>query len=141
MNWVVFTLDETVGTVPSKRHALDLILHRNGGLPLKARRLRAGAYEYRASGGVRNRVYWVMTEVEARADGWRSPDERIRVYAKVGTLPGLVYEVDQSDEARLRRGGMVRLYALHPNSAPEPVVIDDIRDVGRAEPLYVCERM
>jgi hypothetical protein len=62
-------MDETVGKFSLKYQAVAAVVGRCCGR-LRARRLRPGAYEYKSEGENRSRTYWVMTEYEAKRDGW-----------------------------------------------------------------------
>jgi len=67
--WVLFTMDETLGVFLTKATAVKSMLKRSIG-EVKTRRLRPGAYEYQSHGEHRTRTFYVMTEAEAKRDGW-----------------------------------------------------------------------
>lgn len=67
-----------------------------------------------------------------------------RIYAKVGTLPGLHYFILKCDEAKLVNGARVELRIDDGTTKPEfqhiqSVLIDEVRQIGGAT-LYVVQR-
>jgi len=67
--WYVCTMDGGVlSKHPTKREAVHSITHQHGEESIRARRVRAGDYEYTTGGGSRGvcETYWVMDEPTTR---------------------------------------------------------------------------
>lgn len=69
MRWVLFSMDRTLGIFLAKYGAVKHLEYM-AVTPIRRRKIRSGAYEYKIEGEWATEVFWVMTEAEARKEGW-----------------------------------------------------------------------
>lgn len=69
----------------------------------------------------------------------------VKVYFKVGTLPGLHYFLPEGDQENLKLGGYVQLRPDDGRTKPEfqhihSVLIDEIRILNNGQTMYLAAR-